>query len=110
MSIVESLGMKTPDELRIVKDCFIVFELAGFNVKFTSDIFDRAGRLKKILDDKNELLESMIDEVRKNEKQYESTCHPEWKEIFDKAYGHIIKLIENVCYPLKWPEIQELLK
>lgn len=61
MSIIEKLGIKTPDEIKIVLDVYAVYDLAGLKRPNISTLnFDEAWKLKKILDDKNEMLEALI--------------------------------------------------
>ena len=96
MDIIEKLGLNTPD-LNTVEDCLKVFELAGMNKRCSGDMFDKAKRLKKILDEKNEMLKALIDSVlyheyvrythndiyHNNIEAIEKTTGKTWKEIKD---------------------------
>ena len=64
MNIIDKLGIDTPDELRVVSDVWKVFELAGFPTRqIGDDLFRDGENIKKILDDKNEMLEALINDI-----------------------------------------------
>lgn len=99
-NIIEKLGMNTPDELLIAGDVWKVYELAGLPQPHAANdmFFEQGVRLKKILDDKNEMLEVLIDRTLEIEKHTLK---------FSKEWHKNITIIEKVCYPLKWSEIKE---
>ena len=108
MKIIEKLGIKTPNEIKIVLDVYVVYDLAGLKRPNISTLnFDEARKLKKILDDKNEMLEALIDMLVDAENIYITTA-PLGDERFDDDYGHIVEIIEK-ANGKKWEEIKEIL-
>lgn len=99
MSIIEKLGITPPDEVRIVGDVWKVYDLAGLPQPHVSnDLFFEQGKiLKKILDNKNEMLEALIRlelqlEILTGEDDFEI------KQVIEKATGKT------------WEEIKEILQ
>ena len=100
-NIIEKLGIKTPDEIKIVLDVYAVYDLAGLKRPSISTLnFDEAKKLKKILDDKNEMLEALIELGRIFEiMEYAN---------FELLLAPIIKIVKKACCPKTWQEIKEL--
>ena len=97
-SIIDKLGMNTPDEIVVVSDAYKIYDLAGLKRPLICYLnFDQASILKKHLDEKNELLEALIDIA---------LCDFEDK----RDHKEITDVIEKVCYPMKWKKIKELKK
>lgn len=88
--IIEKLGLKTPDELKIVGDVWMAYELAGLPRPHVSNdlFFEQGKQLKKILDERNEMLEALIESMNKWEMFHEESMqsHPNVK-LIEKATG-----------------------
>jgi hypothetical protein len=113
-TIIEKLGMNTPDELNIVGDVWKVYELAGLprphvaNDKF----FEQGMQLKKILDSRNEMLEALIAEWY----FLETFLSNQASAINGFWYGNMcvrqkdIQLVIEKATGKKWAQIKEILE
>ena len=109
MGIIEKLGRRTPDELILVKDCWKVYQLAGLDRPNVSSgvLFENSKIIKKILDDRNELLEALIPIEKYTCKK---VCHEEYqKEICGSCSHAENKRIIESQTGLSWEKVKELL-
>ncbi len=100
-SIIEELGLNTPNEIVSVNDVWDVYELSGVMSLHLSHylFFPQGIEIKKILDEKNEILEALIDLM---------TCDAlrDYHNIIDNSkYSRLIQ--KNTKKP--WLDIKELL-
>ena len=108
-NIIEKLGINTPDEIQLVKHCYEVFKLAGLKKPKVDDLFQEAKQLKKILDQRNELLENEVENLIALENIYENENLG--------IYGMVVRSrIDNTKHAIKktdpqhrsWEKIKEL--
>ncbi len=96
MSIIEKLGIDTPDMVNIVGDVWKIYDIAGLKRPSINHLdFNEALKLKKILDDKNELLMALIKRNLAEEK------------IFGIRFWDDIELIEKITGK-SWEEIKQI--
>lgn len=96
-SIIEKLGINTPDELRLVGDVWKVYDLSGLKRPHVSNdfFFKQGNQLKKILDEKNKMLEALIDIAMCD--FADKRDHKEITDVIEKSTGKT------------WEEIKELI-
>lgn len=116
-NIIEKLGLKTPYRLTIVKDVWAVYDLVGLPrpKPGNNDFFENGKRLKMMIDDKNEMLETLIEDILIAEKNWidnnDFEFSPDETDIIKqchKANADKISIIEKATGKTL-QEIQELI-
>jgi hypothetical protein len=98
MNIIEAIGITPglPKTIDSVGDCYRVYEAAGLKKPSIAELdFDDAVLLKKHLDEKNEMLEALI-EIIEGGYFHEKNTQRYFEKIVEKATGKPFEVIKQL--------------